>query len=47
MIFGYQLLVLLFEKLNESLKLGLEHEVEILADLMKQMAARDMQENSS
>jgi hypothetical protein len=46
MIFGYQLLALLFEKLNEHLKLGLDHEMQILIDLTNQMAAKDMQENT-
>ena len=45
MIFGYQLLVLLFERLNQYLKLGLEHEIEILTALMNQMTVKDMQEN--
>jgi len=46
MIFGYQLLVLLLERLNEHLKLGLDHEMQILTDLMNQMTAKDMQENA-
>jgi Family of unknown function (DUF5677) len=46
MIFGYQLLVLLFERLNQQLKLRLDHEIQILTDLMNQMTAKDMQENA-
>jgi len=45
MIFGYQLLVLLFERLNQHLMLGLDHEMQILTDLMNQMTAKDMQDN--
>jgi hypothetical protein len=45
MIFGYQLIVLLFERLNQHLILGLDHEIQILSDLMNQMTAKDMQEN--
>jgi hypothetical protein len=46
MIFGYQLMVLLFERLNLELKLGYDHEIQILIDLMNQMTSKDIQESS-